>query len=50
MTVTDNSTRPAQDADARLQPGWSGPSVVLDAADPDSWGPGIAAASTAGTC
>lgn len=42
--MTNNSTRPAHDADARLQPGWSGPSIVLDAADPDSWGPGIAAA------
>lgn len=42
--MVDNSTRPAEGADARLQPGWSGPSIVLDAADPDSWGQGIAAA------
>lgn len=44
MSVTDNSPRWAKHADARLQPEWSGPSIVMDAADPDSWGQDIAAA------
>lgn len=42
--MADHSTGPTGPADERLRPGWSGPNIVLDAADPDSWGPGIAAA------
>ena len=38
---TSTDSQPGGVADERLRPGWTGPQIVLDPADPDSWGAGI---------